>query len=107
MDGMTKPLDAPAPLAPPRDLAALFESAGLVVTLAVSRADGAPLTDDDRATVTTLVEAYSLDRDGPSTSGSASEREASRDPVAINAARALAGTPAFAPTDKVPDEETL
>ena len=62
---MTKPLppETLATVDAPEDLSVLFESAGLVVKLVVTRADGAPLTDADRDVVPVLVDGYALGRE--------------------------------------------
>lgn len=53
----TPPTMAPAPAS----LAAALASAGLDVELAVTRQDGSPLTDDDRAAVEALVACHDLE----------------------------------------------
>lgn len=53
----------PEHIAPPADLAALFNAAGLRAELAVTRADGSPLTDADRALLPVLIEGYELGRE--------------------------------------------
>ena len=60
---MTKTPDSLATIDAPPDMATLFASAGLVVKLAVTRADGSPLTDADREVLPVLVDGYALGRE--------------------------------------------
>lgn len=83
----TPPTMAPAPAS----LAAALASAGLDVELSVTRTDGSPLTDDDRAAVEALVACHDLEAgravdDDTATSAAAAalgiERPAPGEPLA-------------------------
>ena len=76
----------------PSTLTTALAELGLDVQLVVTRKDGQPLTPNDVAAVEAHTACADLE----------AGREVSDDQAAEAAARALAGVPAFAPTDKAP-----